>query len=165
MRSRPIRVIPAVSWYRIWIFLHCVILWKSKFTKEQYGRLDISPVKIFVHPSNNNKKKREEVVVYERSLLKIFHILLRISHQISTLRVRWNTFGPLGPVYIQGQIIESRDWIQKVIHYLEKEGITTTTTNHHEEDTTANDDDSLFSTLLQLHTRYKAVRPMTVQPP
>lgn len=153
------RLIPAVSWYRLWIFLHCILLRRvmPHLSLEQRKELGITHM-VEATEEEQTYNYGFGVLKAECALRKIFNILFQIHHQISSMRIRWNNFGPLGPAFrgrddVQGQTIEPMEWIGRVQTYLTNSNI-------------AQADHSLvFATFQRLHHKPQIVQPLTVQPP
>jgi len=153
------RLIPAISWYRLWVFLHCVLLWRvtPHLSFEQLKELGIT-ASVEATQEDQTHNFGFGVLKAECTLRKIFYILFQIQHQISSMRIRWNTFGPLGQAFrgrddVQGQTIEPMEWIGKVQTYLTSSNIT------------QDDNSSVFTTFQRLYAQSELAQPVSVQPP
>lgn len=163
----PTSSVSASSWYRTWVFIHSSVLRLAPFSWTQQSRLGIftSPQPPPVDVALGTLFRPPEAFT-GCCKLAVMRTLSRLTN-FSSLKVRFNNFGPLGPAFRGRDLVESISY-----HPVSVMGMCIFFQQEQLDDCSrpfvrawANEEDAVIQCLLLLHEQSRKIRPMTVLPP
>ena len=168
------------TWYRTWVFLHSSLLRIAPTSWDQQKRLgiasptpEISSSTASIDVARGSLLSPPRPFAGEGSKLALIGALSRISHS-SPLRVTYNSFGRLGPIFrgrdlIQSHVIQLRNVVNlyHTFDLLAPEEYSRGPVSGMPPflRAWAADEHEISISLLELHGQSRKARPMTVLPP
>jgi hypothetical protein len=163
--------VAASTWYRCWVFVQSTLLRTAPFTWGQQVRLCIGTGILDSFPGDMRLRQHRPFAGFDKTL---FMRRLALLTNFESLRVNFNDFGPLGPMFRGRDLIQSHtvypssplgvaicfsDWSQAEYEESYTDGALPAFLH-----SWSSGQDAIIQWLLVLHTESTKSRPITVAP-